>query len=152
MGSYQSNSAAFMAEQRQMLDERLGQAAEVMATYMRNQLAQDYPPASAQGAYPARRTGELQAGISVEKPAELKRDIVSSAPHTIWLEIKAPENGGRPFLLRTLMATKDQVATIVLQSNDYRSGVQPFSRSFAPGFEPVPNAGFGSQPLLFGGG
>lgn len=145
MGEYQSNSAVFIASLQQTLDNRLDTAAEIVATHMRNLINTDYPPASAVGEPPHRRTGELQAGISVESPMPLQRDVVSSAPYTLNLEYTKE----RPFMLRSLMETSDKVAETVLQGGDGWEGVQPFARSFAVGFEP--NAVGANLTAVFGG-
>ena len=121
-----------MALLTKVYDARLGMAAEYVATKQREYLSEDFPPVSRRGQPPHRRTGHLQAEVQVVKPAILVRLIGSNAEYAAALELKYQ----RPFLLKSLMQSRDQIVSTVVGEGDDWAGVRPFSASFAPGFAP----------------
>lgn len=134
------NGDGFMDMLAEEYDSRLGLAAEVVATRMRNHIGEDYPPASAPGTPPHRRTGELQAAVEVTKPKPLTRFIGADTPYTLALELGRKDGSlaARPFMLRSLMESTQDIYQIVIEGGDARPGMQPFAASFAPGFAPTP--------------
>lgn len=57
--------------------------------------------ASAPGEYPARRTGNLRAGVgSLWDPRNARVVIGTNVPYGVYLEKKPPSQGGRPWLKR----------------------------------------------------
>jgi HK97 gp10 family phage protein len=142
MGQLTWNGDAYLAYVAEVFDDRLGSAAEVIATAMRNNLSTDYPPASSPGESPHRRRGNLQAEVHVEKPGPLVRRIGSSVKYAAFLELGTRKMAARPFLLKSLMEQSDQLRQIVTGGTDARRGIQPFAPSFAEGFSyafPTPN-------------
>lgn len=122
----------FMAHLTAVYDARLGMAAEYVATKQREYLSVDYPPVSRRGESPHRRTGHLQAEVQVVKTAPLVRLVGSNAEYAAALELKYQ----RPFLLKSLMQSRDQIVSAVTGGGDDWAGVRPFAGSFAPGFAP----------------
>lgn len=141
MGQLTWNGDAYLAYVAEVFDDRLGSAAEVVATAMRNNLSTDYPPASSPGEFPHRRSGNLQAEVHVEKPGPLVRRIGSSAKHAAYLELGTRKMAARPWAIKSLMETSQEVTRIVAGGADARRGIQPFAPSFAEGFTPAYAAG-----------
>ena len=136
MNSMSWNGNQFYQHLVEQLDARLGEAAEVLATRMRNNLSEDYPPASMPGQSPHRRTGNLQASVEVKKPQPLKRLVGSSAAYAKFLEFGTSKMAARPWALKSLMQAKNDLNQVILGKQDFRLGVEPFAASFAHGFEP----------------
>jgi len=66
-----------------------------------------YPPASKPGEVPRRRSGELQEGIDyliTQEGSLIVLTIISSAPHSAYLEFGTDRMSKRPFMLPALQS------------------------------------------------
>jgi hypothetical protein len=132
------NGDTFMDAVEAEYDRRAGMAAEAVATAMRNRIGTDYPPASAPGSPPHRRTGDLQASVKVVHAGPLKWYVGADTRYALALELGYRPNNldPRPFILSTLVEMGRTVYAIIVGGSDARPNIAPFARSFAPGFEP----------------
>ena len=74
-----------------------------VANKVKENIAVPGPAPSAQGEYPHKQTGELQAKIDYRMDLpNTAVYVIAGADHAKYLENKSPESGGRPFLSRTL--------------------------------------------------
>ena len=71
--------------------------------------------ASAPGELPKTDTGELVANITTERVKEGSYTVGSrrNAPQGFWLEVKAPQDGGRPWLRPTVKDNAKRVFLII---------------------------------------
>jgi len=113
MGTVNWKGEAFMQRMEAQYDARLGRAAEIVAAKQREFINTPYPPASSPGESPHKRTGNLQAKVAVTKPAPLVRRIGSSAFYALFLELGTRKMAPRPFLLKSLMETAQDVKNTV---------------------------------------
>lgn len=126
----------FLALLENEYDRRTARAAEVVATRMRDNLAQDWPPASAEGESPHRRSGRLQGTIEVVRKASCLYWVHAKAKYSVYLELGTGKMGKRPFMLKSLMETSRMVYNIIIGDDDGLPHVRPFAPSFSPNATP----------------
>lgn len=101
---------------RARLAPRVETAAECVQAHAHFLVDEPYPPASAPGDPPHKRTGELQDGIEVimgESANEIFGSIGTSVGHGRDLEFGTKKMQSRPWLLRSLKETKSKVKQIL---------------------------------------
>jgi hypothetical protein len=116
-GFFRNNSTRFNAANRETVAENLLAAAVFFQAQHMQRLNKSFPPASKQGQYPAKRTGNLQANIlySPESVPEITRNLYvtvgygKTASYGSILEFKKKRLG----LMQTLKDLQPQLSALV---------------------------------------
>lgn len=101
---------------RAAIADAIERAAKHLKTAIRRNIKEPYPPASAPGEYPHKRTGNLRRSIDIwvnRKTLEGYVGPTEDAPYGIFLEYGTRKMDARPFLMPTLRLEQTRIRNTI---------------------------------------
>lgn len=129
------NGEQFFASVRERITRNVGKAATELREDYRTLIGIQGPPRSKPGEPPHRDTGDLQASLEVNGPAEQGDMIVASIgtrlAYGAYLEFGTSKMAARPWLVPGLRNNREKIAKTIIGTNQMTIG--EFARSGASG-------------------